>query len=70
MGGAIARLGDIIPKARSENPGRTEELIPFIGMDHIEPDSFHLNGQDSFAKMKSAGSYFRPGDVIYGRLRP
>jgi len=69
-GWAIARLGDIIPKARSKIPADPKSSLPFIGMDHIEPDSFHLNGQDSFAKMKSAGSYFRPGDVIYGRLRP
>lgn len=39
-------------------------------MDHIDADSFHLVGQDEFAKMKSAGSYFQEGDVLYGRLRP
>jgi type I restriction enzyme S subunit len=39
-------------------------------MDHIEAESFHLVGQSKFAKMKSAGSYFQSGDVLYGRLRP
>jgi type I restriction enzyme S subunit len=39
-------------------------------MDHIEPNSFRLVGQSKFSAMKSAGSYFKPGDVLYGRLRP
>ncbi|KAA5801063.1 hypothetical protein F1654_13480 [Alkalicaulis satelles] len=69
-GWAIARLGDVIPKARPKIQADPKSSLPFIGMDHIEPESFHLIGQDSFAKMKSAGSYFRPGDVLYGRLRP
>lgn len=69
-GWAITRLGDVVPRARPKIPADPKSPFPFIGMDHIEPDSFHLIGQDSFAKMKSAGSYFRPGDVLYGRLRP
>lgn len=39
-------------------------------MDHIEPGTFTLTGQSNFADMKSAGSYFESGDVLYGRLRP
>lgn len=69
-GWAIARLGDVILKARPKIQADPKSPLPFIGMDHIEPESFHLIGQDSFAKMKSAGSYFLPGDVLYGRLRP
>lgn len=39
-------------------------------MDHIESNSFSLLGQSTFAEMKSAGSFFEVGDVLYGRLRP
>lgn len=69
-GWAITRLGDVIPRARPKIPADPNSALPFIGMDHIEAESFHLVGQDDFAKMKSAGSYFQAGDVLYGRLRP
>lgn len=39
-------------------------------MDHIEPGCFEITSQDEFRKMKSAGSAFSDGDVLYGRLRP
>ena len=66
----MTRLGQIIPKPRPKIPADPHSRLPFIGMDHIDADSFHLVGQDEFAKMKSAGSYFQEGDVLYGRLRP
>ncbi|WP_081649883.1 restriction endonuclease subunit S [Fodinicurvata sediminis] len=65
-----ARLGDLIPKPRPKIPANPDSRLPFIGMDHIEPSSFSLKGHDQFARMKSSGSYFEPGDVLYGRLRP
>lgn len=70
IGWARTRLGEIIPKARPKTPADPESVLPFIGMDHIEPETFVLTGQARFAEMKSAGSYFMPGDVLYGRLRP
>ena len=69
-GWARTSLGQIVRKARPKIPADPKSELPFIGMDHIEPHSFDLVGQDKFAKMKSAGSYFLPGDVLYGRLRP
>lgn len=65
-----ARLRDIIPKPRPKIPADPKSTLPFVGMDHIEAHSFHLIGQDAFSKMKSAGSYFCKGDILYGRLRP
>ncbi|MBY6109971.1 restriction endonuclease subunit S [Halomonas sp. DP1Y21-3] len=70
QGWSLAELGDVIHKARPKIPADPDSHLPFIGMDHIEPGSFHLVGHSEFSKMKSAGSYFRPGDVLYGRLRP
>jgi type I restriction enzyme S subunit len=64
------RLGDVVSRARPKVPADPKSDLPFIGMDHIEAHSFNLLGQDSFARMKSAGSYFEEGDVLYGRLRP
>ena len=70
QGWVSCQLGEVIPAARPKVPADPNSQLPFIGMDHIEPHSFHLVGQDEFAKMKSAGSYFQSGDILYGRLRP
>lgn len=64
------KLGDVIPAPRPKIPADPNSALPYIGMNHIEPHSFRLNGKDNFANMKSAGSYFQDGDVLYGRLRP
>jgi type I restriction enzyme S subunit len=69
-GWATCALGDIIAKPRPKVAPDPVSELPFIGMDHIEAESFYLSGQARFADMKSAGSYFLPGDVLYGRLRP
>ena len=69
-GWATCTLGDLIPKPRPKVQADPASDFPFIGMDHIEADSFHLTGQARFADMRSAGSYFLPNDILYGRLRP
>jgi len=69
-GWTTCTLGDLIPKARPKVQPDPASDLPFIGMDHIEADGFHLTGQARFADMKSAGSYFLPKDILYGRLRP
>ena len=42
----------------------------FIGMVHIEAHTMKLLGMGQTDDIKSAGSYFAQGDVLYGRLRP
>lgn len=70
QGWALSRLGEVIPKPRPKIPADPRSALPFIGMDHIESNSFSLIGLSTFAEMKSAGSFFDAGDVLYGRLRP
>ena len=43
---------------------------PFLGLEHIEAHSIRLLGTNITSDVKSAGSYFSGGDVLYGRLRP
>ena len=43
---------------------------PFIGLEHVEAHTMRLTGMGRTNDVKSAGSYFEPGDVLYGRLRP
>jgi len=70
VGWATCSIGDVIPKPRVKVKPNKNSKLPFIGMDHIEAESFDLIGQDEFKNMKSAGSPFSPDDVLYGRLRP
>ena len=69
-GWASIELRELVPQARPKIAANPESELPFVGMDHIEPNTFQLVGQERFANMKSAGSYFNYGDVLYGRLRP
>lgn len=49
----------------SEMPG-----APFIGLQHVEAHTMQMVGMGSTDDVKSSASYFGPGDVLYGRLRP
>ena len=44
--------------------------VPFLGLEHIEAHTMKLLGMGQTHDVKSAGSYFAQGDVLYGRLRP
>jgi type I restriction enzyme S subunit len=44
--------------------------LPFVGMDNVEAHTMRLLGTVPSSTMKSASVHFRPGDVLYGRLRP
>ncbi|MDE0338645.1 MAG: restriction endonuclease subunit S [Caldilineaceae bacterium] len=43
---------------------------PFIGLKDIEAHTLRLLGMGQARDVKSSGSYFDRGDVLYGRLRP
>ncbi|ATN36421.1 hypothetical protein ACO34A_21775 [Rhizobium sp. ACO-34A] len=60
----IARL-----RGEKVNPSDAPHL-PFVGMDDIPNDGLRVLNTKPFAQMKSAGNKFKPGDVLYGRLRP
>jgi len=66
----VLPLGEVVKPTRprvkpSDFPG-----LPFIGMEHVEAHSMKLLGTVPAATMKSSAVYFKPGDVLYGRLRP
>lgn len=69
-GWASVRLGDVAESPRPKVQPDPGSELPFVGMDSIEPNSLSLGKLYSFAQMKSAGGYFEPGDVLYGRMRP
>lgn len=69
-GWAWATLGQLVPSARAKVPADRKSDLPFVGMDNIAAGEMAPNGFGRFGDMKSAGSKFESGDVLYGRLRP
>lgn len=64
------RLGNLVEKSSAKHQPDKESHLPFVGLEHIPPHEMRIEGVGSFADMRSAGSAFLPGDVLYGRLRP
>lgn len=63
-------LGEIVLPQRPRVAPDPESDLPFIGMDSIAPGGLAPIRVGRFREMKSAGSRFHKGDVLYGRLRP
>ncbi|MGC6328710.1 restriction endonuclease subunit S [Rhizorhabdus sp. FW153] len=64
------RLGNLVEKSSAKYQPDEDSRLPFVGLEHIPPHEMRIESIGSFADMRSAGSAFVPGDVLYGRLRP
>lgn len=67
---APARLSDVSSVVRARVRPQEHPELPFIGMENVEAHSMRLLSTVPSTTMKSASVHFRPGDVLYGRLRP
>ena len=69
-GWTTATLGTVTrPRGVKVKPSEMGDA-PFIGLEHIEAHTMRLLGTAKTSDVKSSGSYFGQGDIIYGRLRP
>lgn len=66
----VLPLGEVVKPTRPRVKPSDHPNLPFIGMEHVEAHSMKLLGTVPAATMKSSAVYFKPGDVLYGRLRP
>ncbi len=66
----ICSLGEVVRPTRPRVKPETMPDAPFIGMEHIEAHTMRLLGTVPAETMKSSAVHFKPGDVLYGRLRP
>ena len=57
------------PIRESVTPAESEDR-PYLGLEHVEAHSTRIVGTSDASKMKSAALVIRPGDTLYGRLRP
>lgn len=54
---------------RKINPEKTPETR-YIGLEHIEQGSLHLNGYGTTKDISSTKSAFTKGEILFGKLRP
>ena len=69
-GWVTADLGAVTqPRGLKRKPSEIGDA-PFVGLESIEPHTMRLLNIKRTGDVKSSGSYFENGDVLYGRLRP
>jgi len=66
-GWQLSRLGDI---CRFEKVQGIHSGLPYVGLEHIEPETAQFLGSLEPTAVKSATFRFTSGHVLYGRLRP
>jgi len=48
----------------------SESNLPFIGLEHIAPGDLLIRGTGDSSLIASQVTLFKPGDILYGKLRP
>ncbi len=56
-------------KKESYTPTK-EEDFPYIGLEHVEPNTLHLSSYGSSTEVNSSKYKFRKGDILFGTMRP
>lgn len=70
QGWAWATIADVVDTIRPKVSPSPHSTLPFLGLEHLEAHGMIPSGKGSFSEMKSSAASFKPGDVLYGRLRP
>src|ERR1017187_1471755 len=63
-------LGEIAQPTRPRVEPSTYPFLPFVGLEHLEPDTMRLLGSASARTVSSLCTKFEAGDVLYARMRP
>lgn len=69
-GWVLAQLQDVVAPKRLVVKPMDFPMLPFIGMEHVEPETMRLMGTVPASTLRSNALRFYPDDVLYGRLRP
>ena len=64
------KLGDCVELIRDNIDPKFISKVPYIGLEHIEESSLHLNGFGYSTEVDSTKLKFKKGDILFGKLRP
>ena len=64
-------LGQVAAESRARfDPNGEGDALPYVGLEHIIPGAALVRDFGSSADVTSQKTLFRPGDVLFGKLRP
>jgi len=64
------RIYDLGDEIRDSYIPTADEDLPYIGLEHIEPESLHISQLGSSGDVTSQKFRFKAGDILFGTLRP
>jgi hypothetical protein len=67
---ALVRLGDLCEfvGVQVDPTSRADDV--YVGLEHVASGRFERSGQGKASDVQSSKYTFKPGDVLYGKLRP
>ncbi len=69
-GWASIRLGEVVSPSKEKVEPRERADSPYLGLEHIESGTATIIGRGQGSDVTSTKTVFRPGDLLYGKLRP
>ncbi|MGO8793102.1 MAG: AAA family ATPase [Terriglobia bacterium] len=63
-------LGEIVEPSRERVLPAEVPAMPYVGLEHIQPQTMRLLGHENAREVRSSSVRFSKGDVLYGKLRP
>ncbi|MBN2103053.1 restriction endonuclease subunit S [bacterium] len=70
MGSRSLTFGECANEVRDKVQPEDTNSVKYIGLEHIEQGTLHLNGFGSANDVSSTKSKFSKGDILFGKLRP
>ena len=69
-GWATTKLGEVVNLSPEKVEPSDDPTARYVGLEHIESGTRSITGNANASAVRSTKSVFRPGDVLYGKLRP
>src|SRR5438477_621454 len=69
-GWVLVPLGELIAPSKEKVEPRERADSPYLSLEHIESGTAGIIGRGQGSDVTSTKAVFRPGDVLYGKLRP
>lgn len=70
-GWEVKKLGEIAEDVRRAVPkGKLNEPTPYVGLEHIPRKSLALDDWDVVSELGSNKLIFKPGEILFGKIRP
>lgn len=64
------KIGDVAGLVKDVYRPRKGDHLPYIGLEHIQEQGLRLLGIGDSDSINSNKFYFKPGDILFGKLRP